>query len=187
MASRRTDDRGRFKARLAVSAGGVVYREQDGRIDVLLLQTPGGQWGLPKGTPDNGETIEETALREAREETGLQVAIEDKIGTIEYWFVAAEERERIHKYVHFWLMRPVGGSLDRHDHEHIAVDWFPLAKAVCMVTHASSAEILRAAATLLESRAAAPEPTPATTLETVRETVREAARQEAARTGRESA
>ena len=141
-----------IRTKQAVSAGGVVYRRNGDTIDVLLLETSGGIWGLPKGTPNDGETLAQTALREVREETGLEVACEEKIGTIEYWFVLSEQRERFHKFVHFWLMCPLGGSLDRHDDEHVEVRWYPLQSALKRVTHANTVEILQRAATLLEER-----------------------------------
>lgn len=142
----------RFRVQEATSAGGVVHRPGDDGLDVLLLETHGGIWGLPKGTPDDGESIEQTALREVREETGLEVALEDKIGTIEYWFARPSERTRYHKRVHFWLMRPTGGDVSAHDSEHITVAWFPLGEALRRVTHANSAETLQRAATLLADR-----------------------------------
>ncbi len=144
-----------FRTRQAVSAGGVVYRRAGDGLEVLLLQTPGGVWGLPKGTPDHGETLLQTARREVREETGLEVAAEEKVGAIDYWFVRAEQRERLHKFVHFWIMRPVGGRLDQHDHEHVSVRWFPLSEALRRVTHRNSAQILERAADLLIARDAA--------------------------------
>jgi len=145
----------RFRRREAVSAGGVVYRSGPGGPEILLLETPGGVWGLPKGTPDPGETLEQTALREVREETGLEVALEERVGTVAYQFVRPEAGERSDKQVHYWLMRPVGGHLTDHDHEHVRVDWFPLDAALQRVTFENTATILRAAATLLRARDAA--------------------------------
>ncbi len=109
----------------ATSAGGVVHRPVDGHREILLVhrRTP-RLWALPKGTPDVGETIVETALREVREETGIAVEAEDPLGAITYFFV--RERTRFHKMVHFFLMRPVGGSIEEHDHEFDEVRWFQL-------------------------------------------------------------
>lgn len=126
---------------------------------VLLVETPGGQWGLPKGTPGGDEKLEEAAVREVVEETGLQVDREGKIGTIEYWFVRAEEGQRVHKYVHFWLMRPTGGSIADHDAEHISVRWFSLERAIERATHENTKTILRKAAALLDEGEAAFEAT----------------------------
>ena len=66
----------RSRVTRAVSCGGVVYRERDGRVELALCGRHSGLWALPKGTPDPGETLDQTALREVREETGLEVGIE---------------------------------------------------------------------------------------------------------------
>ncbi len=145
-------NRPEYRTREAVSAGGIVHRWGEHGVEVVMLKTSGGVWGLPKGTPDDGETLSETALREVREETGLEVSLEEKVGTVEYWFAVAAQRERFHKYVHFWLMRPAGGSLDQHDHEHVNVEWLAIGDAMKRATHTNSAAILRDAATLLEQR-----------------------------------
>jgi len=146
----------RYNTAQAVSAGGVVYRYGDrsgpDALEVLLLQTPRRVWGLPKGTPDEGETLDQTARREVREETGLEIDLEEKIGVIEYWFARPEARECLHKFVHFWLMRPTGGSIDDHDDEHVSVRWFPFSTAMRQVTHDNSADILEQAADLLAER-----------------------------------
>ena len=142
----------RYSTKQIVSAGGVVYRHGAQGLEVLLLQTPNGVWGLPKGTPDGGETLDQTARREVREETGLEVQLEEKIGDIEYGFARPNKRQRLHKFVHFWLMRPTGGSLDQHDDEHVSVRWFPLPAAFRRVTHDNSADILQQAAGLLAAR-----------------------------------
>jgi 8-oxo-dGTP pyrophosphatase MutT (NUDIX family) len=84
-------------------------------------------WSLPKGTPASGESIEQTALREVSEETGLEVRIVVPIGSIEYFFT--QSGTRIHKTVHFFLMEPTGGSLEGHDHEFEEVRWVPLESA----------------------------------------------------------
>ncbi len=149
-----------FRVKRVVSAGGVVYRHRAGDLEVLLLETPTGEWGLPKGTPNDGETLSETACREVCEETGLRIAMEEKIGRVEYWFGRPALRQRLHKYVHFWLMRPVGGSILDHDHEHISVRWFPVEEALRRVTHDTSADMIEQAAVLLAARAAAPAPEP---------------------------
>ena len=149
--------RKRYQTKQAVSAGGVVYRHGAAGLDVVLVKTPRGMWGLPKGTPNPAETLEQAALREVQEETGLEVALGEKVGSIEYWFAEPRERVRYHKYVHFWLMQPQGGSLDQHDAEHDCVEWHSFPKALRRVTHANTVRTLERAATLLnhESEGAA--------------------------------
>jgi 8-oxo-dGTP pyrophosphatase MutT (NUDIX family) len=133
----------------AVSAGGVVYQRGREGIEVVLCgRTSEGIWGLPKGTPDANESLEEAAVREVREETGLQVAIEAKIGTIEYWF--AREGVRYHKFVHHYLMVTTGGSLEDHDWEYDRVGWFPLEEACKTLSYANEVEVVRKAVALIE-------------------------------------
>ena len=135
----------------AVSAGGVVYRRGPEGIEVVLCgRTADGIWGLPKGGPDTSETLEQAAVREVSEETGLQVAIEAKIGTIEYWF--ARQGVRYHKFVHHYLMVPTGGSLEEHDWEYDRVDWFPLEEACKTLSYANEMGIVRKAVALIEGR-----------------------------------
>ncbi len=135
----------------AVSAGGVVYRRgQDGIEVVLCGRTAEGIWGLPKGTPDANESLEETAVREVGEETGLRVTIEAKIGTIEYWF--ARQGVRYHKFVHHYLMVATGGSLDDHDWEYDKVEWFPLEEACKALSYVNEVKMVRKAVALIEGQ-----------------------------------
>ena len=108
-------------------------------------------WALPKGTPAAGETLEETAVRETREETGLAVEVEAPIRSIVYFFVRG--RTRFHKTVHFFLMRPIGGDLAEHDHEFDEVRWVQLEEALELMTHATERSVVERAAELLAERA----------------------------------
>jgi 8-oxo-dGTP pyrophosphatase MutT (NUDIX family) len=133
----------------ATSAGGVVHRDHGGRIEVVLVHRRSPKlWALPKGTPDSGETIEETALRETREETGLVVEIEAPLRSIRYFFVRGTTR--FHKTVHFFLMRAVGGSLDDHDGEFDEVRWLPLEEALALMSHATERSVVEEAGALIE-------------------------------------
>lgn len=133
-----------------VSAGGVVYRWGNRGLEVLLCgQRQPLTWRLPKGMPNKGEKLEETAEREVEEETGLKVKVEGKIGTIRYWFT--QEGVRYHKTVHFFLMKPYGGDIELHDPEFDMVEWFPLEEACRLLTYKSEVEILRQAYALLKN------------------------------------
>ena len=135
-----------------VSAGGVVYRDgEDGPEVVLCGRSAEGLWGLPKGTPQGAETLEQTARREVREETGLDVRIERKVGEIEYWFTRAEKGKRFHKRVHYYLMVATGGDVAQHDHEYDLVRWFPAAEARRRLTYENEADMLRRALALLDA------------------------------------
>ena len=136
-----------------VAAGGVVFQVQDGQIEVVLCgKTAPEQWRLPKGTPDPGETLGETALREVREETGFEVQAVDPLDHISYWFVRPGDGARCHKTVHFYLMRPIGGSSDLHDAEFDEVCWFPLDEALQRLAFREECRMVEEAARLVLER-----------------------------------
>jgi 8-oxo-dGTP pyrophosphatase MutT (NUDIX family) len=136
----------------ATSAGGVVHRSAEGVTEILLVHRRRPVlWALPKGTPNAGETLAETALREVREETGVQVEIEDPLGEIIYFFV--RDRIRFRKTVHFFLMRPVGGSIDEHDHEFDEVRWTAIDEALRLMNYATEREVVERAADRLAGAA----------------------------------
>lgn len=134
-----------------MSAGGVVYRITDEGIDSAICgRTSDGVWGLPKGTPDAGETLEQTALREVTEETGLEVRIVEKIGVVEYWFSRAGVR--YHKFVHYYLMEATGGDTESHDVEYDKVEWHPVDDTLRKLSFANEVGMVRQAKAMLEAR-----------------------------------
>lgn len=128
----------------AFSAGGIVIRRTPRGAELVLgrriRDATGAAWSLPKGTPDDGETPEQTALREVTEETGLEVRILESIGDIHYRFV--RDGRRIQKTVHYFLMEPTGGDLSEHDHEFEDVRWFALAEAETVMRFRTEREIV---------------------------------------------
>jgi 8-oxo-dGTP pyrophosphatase MutT (NUDIX family) len=126
-----------------VSAGGVVYRREanDGQIEVALVgRLRPKRWALPKGTPEVGETLEGTALREVGEETGLLVRIERPLDRIQYRFVWGGVRH--FKTVHFYLMEMVGGDTANHDGEYDVVEWFPIGEALRRLSYPNEARVV---------------------------------------------
>ncbi len=122
-----------MKTRELVSAGGVAVRNADQRIDVALIKTSReGRWQLPKGHLDPGETLEQAAVREVREEAGITCEILEKIDVIDYWFVDryVVEPIRTHKFVHFFLMQYVSGNVEDHDDEVVEACWIISTEAV---------------------------------------------------------
>ena len=134
-----------------VSAGGVVYRRNDDAIEVVLAsrRTRRGDlaWGLAKGGVEEGESMEEAAVREVREETGLTVELEASLGETKYFYVWGDAR--IRKTVHFFLMRCTGGDPQDRDDEMEEVRWFPLERALARAAYRGEREILERAAELL--------------------------------------
>lgn len=132
----------------AVSAGGVVWRRSTTGFEVALCGRKSDRtWVLPKGTPDGDETLEQTAVREVREETGLEAKPGHNLGTVEYWFTM--NGVRYHKQVFHWLMEAVGGDISQHDHEFDEVAWMSLADAYRVVKYKNQQEIIAEAATVL--------------------------------------
>jgi len=137
-----------------VSAGGLVYRRGSQGIEVVACgRTEDGVWGLPKGAPEPGEPLEEAAIREVGEETGLHVKIEDKIGTIRYWF--SRPGVRFHKTVHHYLMTASGGSVDDHDFEYDRVEWLPVEEACRLLSYKNEVDVVRKGAEMVGGRGAA--------------------------------
>lgn len=140
-----------MRTRSEFSAGGVVIRRTPESVEVALAarRTRKGDlaWGLPKGLVEPGEQPDQAALREVREETGLEAEILEPLGEISYWYVW--EGERVRKKVAFFLMEATGGDISLHDHEMEEVRWFPRAEAPRRATYPSERALLRRVAEAL--------------------------------------
>ena len=138
----------RTKTRTEISAGGVVYRHEADGVEILLAarRTRRGElaWGLAKGGIEPDETVEDAAVREVREETGIDADIEASLGETRYFYVW--EDVRVRKTVHFFLMRATGGDVSDHDDEMEDVRWFPLERAMKRAAYRGEREVLARAA-----------------------------------------
>jgi 8-oxo-dGTP pyrophosphatase MutT (NUDIX family) len=137
-----------------VSAGGVVFRRSEGRTEVALISVgEQNRWQVPKGLVDAGESPEDAALREAREETGLDAELVVPIEKIEYWYFSTERgaRVRFHKFVHFYLLRFTAGDVRDHDHEVNEARWIEIGEAIGMLAFKGERAIVERAREMIES------------------------------------
>ena len=143
----------RLKTVEQVSAGGVALRKGPMGPEVAIIKTAGeGRWQLPKGIVDDSESPGQAALREVREEAGIECTLTEPIDVVEYWFVAAYdgERKRYHKYVHFFLMDYVSGDVADHDHEVSEARWVSISSALEMLAFKDEKQVLQKAAAVFE-------------------------------------
>jgi 8-oxo-dGTP pyrophosphatase MutT (NUDIX family) len=130
------------------SAGGLVVRG----ASILLISTQAGRrWQLPKGHIEEGETPEDTAVREVAEETGIIGEVVAPLGIIDFWFVA--DGRRVHKTVHHFLLRAIGGALSDADIEVTEVAWVPLDELSGRLAYADERALVERAPALLADSA----------------------------------
>jgi 8-oxo-dGTP pyrophosphatase MutT (NUDIX family) len=125
------------------SAGGLVIRNLRGRPHVAVVRVRDEILALPKGHPERRESSQDAALREVREETGLEATPVEKLGDIRYWY--ARDGERVLKVVSFFLFRYRSGRLADHDHEVEEALWIPLEEAPRRLAYKSEKEIAQTA------------------------------------------
>jgi 8-oxo-dGTP pyrophosphatase MutT (NUDIX family) len=125
------------------SAGGLVIRKLRGRPHVAVVRVRDRVLALPKGHPEQGESAQHAALREVREETGLEATPVEKLGDIRYWY--ARDGDRVLKIVSFFLLRYRSGRLEDHDHEVEEALWIPLEEASARLAHRGEKEMAETA------------------------------------------
>ena len=111
------------------SAGGLVYKNLNGQVLWMVVQHSGYKgWIFPKGHIEKGETSEEAAIREVKEETGISAKIIEKIGETKYFYV--REGEKRFKEAVFFLMEFLGGDESTHDSETMDIVWLDFENAL---------------------------------------------------------
>jgi 8-oxo-dGTP pyrophosphatase MutT (NUDIX family) len=130
-----------------------MYRKNSDQIQIALIHVR-NRWGLPKGHVEEGERIEETALREVREETGLEGRVVKKLGDIRYAYrdkTKEGEPIRIYKRVHFYLLRYLKGDVRDHDHEVDEARWFPMDQVIKNLKFATERKMVHRALSILST------------------------------------
>jgi 8-oxo-dGTP pyrophosphatase MutT (NUDIX family) len=138
----------RFPTRTQVSAGGVAFRQEENRIEVALIAVgKESRWQLPKGIVGKHESTDVTALREVREEAGIETELIELIDKVEYWYVSREGGRlvRFHKFVYFYLLRYIAGDVADHDDEVNEARWVDIDEAIEMLAFDSEKKIVEQA------------------------------------------
>lgn len=129
------------------SAGGLVFNSQG---QVLLIQNSRSfNWGFPKGMIEAGQTSKQAAIREVREEGGVDAEIVTKIG--DSTFIYTKEREKIYKSVAYYLMRYLKGNPKDHDHEVSEAGWYEIERALTTLSFKDDIAHLKKAVEYLKS------------------------------------
>ncbi|MFW0789887.1 NUDIX hydrolase [Gordonia sp. CPCC 205333] len=128
---------------LVISTFGEPYPELSAALIGRVDRRGRMMWSLPKGHIETGETAEQTAVREIAEETGITGSVVAPLGKIDYWFVS--EGRRIHKTVHHYLLRSLGGELSDADYEVAEVAWVPLTELPRRLTYSDERRLARMA------------------------------------------
>ena len=139
------------KASSEVSSGGVVYHRTAAGYEVAVVhRARHTDWSLPKGHIEEGESQEQAAVREVKEETGLDARIVAPLGEVAY-FYTSPKKGLIHKIVHHYLMEASPGELGGPNWEVSEVRWVPITEAHALLSYQKDREIVDKAISILNS------------------------------------
>ena len=125
------------------SAGGVVFRKNDeGKVEILLIRVK-TRWSFPKGNIERGEPKDQAALREVKEETGVDAKILDYLGEVDYWYNIG--LTKIHKFVYYYLMEYVSGDVVPQKEEIDEAKFMSITEAEKSLSYSTDKEILERA------------------------------------------
>jgi 8-oxo-dGTP pyrophosphatase MutT (NUDIX family) len=148
-------DKGKIPTMDQVSAGGVAFRWRDSQPEIAIVSVkPKLRWQLPKGIVDPGESPQVTAVREVKEEAGVETDLIKLVETIEYWYRSVKNGKpvRYHKYVHFYLLEYRSGDVSNHDREVEEARWVSFDEALEMLDFKSEREVVEKAREMIEEK-----------------------------------
>ncbi len=131
------------------SAGGIVYKKEQDGIYVLLIRVK-NRWSFPKGNIERGESKEDAALREVKEETVIEGEIVDFVGEEKYWYQL--HGEKIHKFVYFYLMKYKGGEIQPQKEEINEAKFVKIDEAFKLLTYDTDRNLLKKAVEILKQK-----------------------------------
>lgn len=127
------------------SAGGIVLKKEQSEIFVLMAQHAQHHgWGFPKGHIGDkieGESKEDTAVREVKEETGIDAEIIQPATEEKYWYQWGKEKRK--KTVYYYFMKSLGGDFNNRDHEMETVEWVPVPQVEDKLTYQNAKEMFK--------------------------------------------
>ena len=139
------------------SAGGVIFKIDGDQLKVLLIKNAAlrdptkAYWGFPKGHLEKGESEQDAAVREVKEETGIDVEILERIDD-EHYIFTHPQKGRISKKVTFFLMRYINGEPHAQLEELLDLGWFSPDDALEMLTFNTDKTILKKSLAKLNER-----------------------------------
>jgi 8-oxo-dGTP pyrophosphatase MutT (NUDIX family) len=137
-------------AKFEHSAGGVVFKKTSSKVFILLTQhSQHHGWVFPKGLIDEGEDKETTALREVKEEGGVEAKIVKELPAVEYFYKF--EGQLIHKKVTYFLMEYVSGNIEDHDWEMEAAEWLEAGKVEDRLSYKTDKQVFNQAVKLISN------------------------------------
>jgi len=149
----------RIRALREYTAGGVVFRRLEGdRVEILMIQDRLGRWTIPKGHVEEGESLEQTALREVAEETGLQhFRLGEKLDKLHFFY--RREGKLIFMTTYVFLMEALGDTdaIQVEQSEGIVdAKWFDYKKALSLIEYRDTERLFRIGMSKLKAEAATP-------------------------------
>src|SRR5690349_3622342 len=136
-----------------ISSGGVAFRWIGTEPEIAIVSVkPKLRWQLPKGIVDPGESPQMTAVREVREEAGIETELIRLVETIEYWYRSVKYGKpvRYHKFVHFYLLEYKSGDVADHDHEVEESRWVSLDEALEMLEFKGERDVVEKAREIIK-------------------------------------